>query len=606
MDAIPVPDPAADLIRTFLATVYGPERDFEAHFGCYSSEALLLVGPRVFRRRQLTAAEYAERLDETARILDQAAAGQDSRGFDLVAAHEARVGEQEASVRVTLAGRATGREFPAVFVFRDDGLMGAAVLEREDLPEPAVALALVCAEFAELPPPEGPADLFLNGLELSFSRVFATEPVALRYLPEARFSCARCGESCRIGKWDVRVSEATRVAVEAMPWDRLWPDLPAGGHFRAHGALAGSPLAEPFTFARKQDGVTCVFHDAGVGCVIHSVVGRAPVPVCQKFPYMFTLTPDGVDVWTSFHCHAALYGTGTPLAEREADIRSRFRVGRRHVWQTGDAPPLGYQGRPVAWDTYRAIEQALLDLLDPVDERPLEPRLHAGDTFLLRLADLDPGTEITRELVGQFGAAREAAPGQESVRAGSEDDLAVDLLCLLIGWPLPADEQSAFLDGRFQTLYAALADTPFEWKPPARLVATYLRRCLFHKIFLRDGGILFSWRYVLLTWATLRLYTRLLAYLEAETARERGVAAAALPRAPLGAAGSAIPGLELPTIPDGVSERSRLVPHVQKAIMDLEMLVVHYHDLFSRAFLAAEGERRRLLARETGAALIWG
>lgn len=607
-----VPEPAVDLIRRFLSSIYGPKRDFAEHLACFSPEALVLIGPRVFRRHQVPQDVYIQTMNESADILDVFAPRQNGTRvptFDLVSADEAVADPDGAAVKAMLTERATGRTFPALFVFDDEGLLGAAVLERDDLPDVPTARALVAAEHAQVPPLGGPNDLYLSGLELSYARVFATEAAPLNYLPEARFTCQMCGESCRIGKWDVRLSDAARTAIEAMPWERLRPeDLAGAPMFRTLDTPDPTPFGQLNGFGLKEDQETCVFFDSQDGCILHHAVGRAVVPICHKFPFMFTRTPEGVDVWTSFQCHAALYGLGQPLAEREADIRSRLWANRYHVWRVKEEVFLKSPAQPVAWEAYRAIERILLDILDPDDGTPLEPRLQLGENFVRALdagfLHEGFGPDVVRRL---FDQTRERAiAGRE--RRGSEDDLVVEFFCLLLSWRMSPEEQAEFFGGGFGALYASLVNQPFDWNPPVRLVAQFLRHSLFHKMFLQTAGIFFTWRYVLLTWAALRLYVRYLSYLESQTLQ--GGTVKAVPRARPGAAGALAPVLELPTLPaevaSGPDGRHAQLAHFQKAIMDLDMLVVHFPALFSSAFVERDAQRERLLGPAIGSAMIWG
>ncbi|MBM3270568.1 MAG: hypothetical protein FJZ01_23280 [Candidatus Sericytochromatia bacterium] len=601
-----VPEPAVDLIKRYLATVYGSERDFPEHLACYAPEALVLVGPRVFKRQQLPLDVYTQTMSETADILDLFGPKQGGLRvptLEFESADEAVASDDVAVVKATLRDRAADRTFPALFVFNDEGLLGAAVLEQAEMPDPAVAEAIVCAEHAQVPPLGGPHDLHLSGLELSYARVFAADGEEINYLPEARFSCQRCGESCRVGKWEIRVSDATRMAVEAMPWDRLRPGLRDDRElFRTLDSKDPTPFGLTDGLATRPGGEMCAFFDEADGCLIHHAVGRAVVPSCHKFPYMFTRTPDGVDVWTSFQCHAAIYGLGQPLAEREPDIRSRLWANRYHTWRVKEEVFLKSPAQPITWDTYRVVERALLDILDPADETPLEPRLQLGENFVraLEAGFLHEGfgPDVVRRILDE--TKDKPVAGRE--RRGSEDDLVVELFCLMASWDLPPEQQEAFLGGEFGALYASLLNQPLDWQPPVRLVAQFLRHCLFHKIFLQTTGIVFTWRYVLLSWAALRLYTRYLAFLESRAAHSGRV----LTLARVGHPGATMPALELPTLPAGASAAHPLAAHIQKAIMDLDTLAVHYPDLFAGAFIERDRERERLIGPAVGSALIWG
>ena len=609
-----VPEQAVDLIKKYLVSVYGPERDFADHLSCYAPEALVLVGPRVFERQQLPLDVYIPTMRESSDILDIFAPRQNGTRvptLEFMAADEAEADENVAAVKATLHDRATGRTFPALFVFNDEGLLGAAVLERAELPDVYTAQAIVAAEHAQVPPLGGPNDLYLSGLELSFARVFTSDPAPLNYLPEARFSCEMCGESCRIGKWDVRVSDTARKAIEVMPWDRLRPGAFEDREmFRVLESQDPTPFGHQHGFALQDDQETCGFFDKKDGCLIHHAVGRAVVPICHKFPFLFTRTPDGVDAWTSFQCHAALYGLGQPLSEREPDIRSRLWANRYHVWRVKDEVFLKSPAQPIAWETYRAVENALLAILAVDDETPLEPRLQLGENFVRAVDSGFLHERIGPEVIERILAETKAKPVAGRERRGSEDDLVVEFFCLLISWQMTPEEQVEFFSGGFGTLYASLVNQPLDWDPPVKLMNQFLRHCLFHKMFLQTAGIFFTWRYILLTWAVLRLYVRYLVYLESKALHVSGGGVATIARARVGAAGTTTPVLELPTLPQpvigGEFGKNPHLPHIQKALMDLDMLVVHFPDLFSSAFVERDAQRERLLGPAIGSAMIWG
>ena len=582
---------AEDLVRRHLASGYGPGRDRREHLESYSPAALVLVGGELVRRTELDPAAYAEgpeldfeagpRLAGYAFDLDSVGAYAHDRGFW--------------ALECVLAERSTGLSCRGLFAGDSGGILGGGVLEGAELPEPARAVGIALAELGRARKQGG--QRFASGLELSFARVFEPVDLPLRYLPESSFSCQGCGECCHPGKWGISLSGPLRHALADLPFAQIWPDrLPRAPEFEQREGGKGRGR-----LAAAADGY-CAFHDTQAGCLLHGTLGQQPVPACHTYPFFFTRTPDGLDVWTSFACHSALYGLGLPFAHREADIRSRYWSDpadqRLMVVEVSERLFLGSGEQPISWEVYRAIEGQLLELLEPGSSVPLRERLEAGERAMQGLSrqyrpDLGPA-EVASALAGEI--ERPVA----SQASGGEDDLALEVLCLFLVTRLPAEELPAFLGGGFAALAGELVRNPGDLAGPPDLIARYLRRCLFHKMFLAEAGALFTWRYVLLSYATLRLYTRHLALREAATGRGE--------RAPIGSPGWGEIGsalLVLPTVPAAVPETPGLAV-LQKGIQDLESFVIHSAELFKASFVRRDGQRDRLVAPGVARSLIWG
>jgi Fe-S-cluster containining protein len=578
-----VPAPALALLDQFFVSLYGPEPDAGAHLACYSSRALVLLGDRVERRAMVDDAEFARA------ISDVRALHPDGPEFELRGVRGGRVAEDIATVFLDLRDRTCDRAFHAYAAFDDEGLLGACVCERgatEDA-DPQLVLALIAAEFAQIPPALGP-DVCRSGLELSYERVFGAadlkgaHDLPLRWLPEARFACAMCGESCRASKWRNTVSDAARQALEAMPWRHLQPRL-------AGKALTTLPEGAPegawrgdVELAVGHDG-WCAFYDPQLGCAVHSVLGRQPLTSCHQFPFSFTRTPDGVDVWATYHCHAALYGLGGGFAEREADIRSRLWAGRIAPRAVGHSVPLTGDrgGFGVSWDVYRAIEAELLDWLDPALSEPLEPRLQAAEGFMAGLCEAPPETA---ESVRDRAQVQREAPRLSRPPSQRGDPLVEGLTVGMFRRYPPLSGAHALPDDGLSFLVGSFGAP--DWHAPTGMVARYLRHCLFHKHFLQAEGIRFTWRMVLLSHAIVRTY----AWAQARLAAEGYMRVA-----PLAAAVAALPEGANPAL-----------PFYQKAIQDLDRLVLHGGSNFASFLKKYPAELSRLLGPQIVPALIWG
>ena len=133
------------------------------------------------------------------------------------------------------------------------------------------------------------------------------------------------------------------------------------------------------TFARNAAG-SCVFLTSDARCSIHRHLGAAAKPqVCREFPYHFVETPDGVAVGVSFACTAVRAHRGAPLAAQRDEIESVL-AGSTRVEHLPE--PLTLIGSvDIAWNDYRPIEAALLELLAS-QAVPLPVALLAGSALL--------------------------------------------------------------------------------------------------------------------------------------------------------------------------------------------------------------------------------
>lgn len=571
-----VPAPIAELLACYLDTLYR-DKNYAAHLQLYSPAALVIVGPKAFRYEQLErlpAESYVDAIAETAAILDvlgPRANGMRTPTFSLVEAIACCVGESGAGVLARIHEASQDFTFHAGFAIDDSGIVGATVLPDGQLPDLPRLQAMCAAEFAQLPPVGSPDDLYLNGLELAYDRHFVSATQPLRYLPEAQYSCQRCGASCQISRWGVRVTDAARMAIEAMPWTELAPEL-GDDLFHEVELAEPDPFDNRFSPNSREDG-WCVFYDEKVGCKIHAAVGRQPVPVCAKFPLLFTRTPDALEVWTSFHCHAALLNMGTPLAHKEAAMREAIWANRYYVGRIGEQVFLSRPEQPVPWPVYRRIEEAMLGALDQAapdgGARAVYDKMAWCAALLAELDRSFPeGREGDHAWVDGAISRVDSRKVASAESMGVEHDLATEWFCLLLTYRMPQERIATFLSGEFAALYASLMAGPFAFEPPADLLKRYMRHLIFHKMFLQEGGIVFSFNAAALALATLRLMARKLGH-----DRHKGEADLSI---------------------------------LQHAIQDMELMLVHAQAFYTPAFLHHRANYPRLCSTEISSALIHG
>ena len=190
------------------------------------------------------------------------------------------------------------------------------------------------------------------------------------------FTCQQSGACCR-SDWLIGVDDASHARLRDVPWERHGVALDGG---RAFVPLPFPlPGGERLTFARRPDGA-CVFLTADARCGIHRQLGAGVKPqVCREFPYHFVQTPDGVAVGVSFACTAVRAHHGAPLSDQRDDVRAVL-AGSTRVEQLPERLML-YGSIELAWDEYRPIEAALLELLAP-GRAPLPVALLAGSALV--------------------------------------------------------------------------------------------------------------------------------------------------------------------------------------------------------------------------------
>src|SRR5919108_4716569 len=190
------------------------------------------------------------------------------------------------------------------------------------------------------------------------------------------FTCQNSGACCR-SDWLIGVDAAAHARLRDVDFSAHDGALPGAGAFVP--LPFPLPSGERVTFARRPDGA-CVFLTADRRCGVHRHRGAAAKPqVCREFPYHFVETPDGVAVGVSFACTAVRGHHGAGLAAQQDEIRAVLADSAR-VERLPE--PLTLFGTiDIAWEAYRPIEIALLDLLGN-RRHPLPVALLAGSALV--------------------------------------------------------------------------------------------------------------------------------------------------------------------------------------------------------------------------------
>lgn len=284
------------------------------------------------------------------------------------------------------------------------------------------------------------------GLDASYFRHFWRPEVRLDTLPGARFSCHMSAACCK-HDYDIALPPAAQILIDAIPWERFQP------------SLKGTQLAvrTDGQLELKKNNETCRFLGENRQCLIHGTLGHQPFGPCAVFPFAFAQTPEGIAVSASFICGSVRNRLGTPLAERQEDLRERLYLAP--VRQ-----PSGFRlapGMTVSWEVFRDVEAALREVLGQ-DELPLYQRLYVGNRLLDALRRGEPDNlnawlaEPPGELTDEFRA---------TLRVFIGNILAWDRLALR---RLPAEAQADLRHDR-------LRDAP--------LVTAMLQNLLFCKVY---------------------------------------------------------------------------------------------------------------------------
>lgn len=407
-----VSDPVAAVSR-WLAAYEGA--DWGTLWDGHAPDALLPIGPQILPQRQIPRATYVQ-------VLESLVAAQADRAVPAFAVEDLQ--------RVDLP---TGRTVLARLHERHDGQPCVAAFQLDeadrilaitvDPPTTARLAVAAAADLAQWPRPTSRAESFRTALDHAYSRRHRGLRRSLRSLPEARFTCQGIGDCCKVGIWNIAVSDNQRL-----PLDML-TQAAGGTAFSLHEAAAPATFADPTAGDERHRLATGTWPDchqqtSDGRCEIHAAVGWQPIPICQLYPISPVPTPDGFDLTAAFSCLTVCRNQGAPLQEQEAALQAR-------IWpfqfRLAEVPPelalVSGNSETIPWPTYREWESKLLDVLTRTDADGL-PDLRAGNRFLAKQVGPAVPTQglDVEALFGQL--IRPGSPEQEAAWLGGSSALA--------------------------------------------------------------------------------------------------------------------------------------------------------------------------------------
>ncbi|TNF32255.1 MAG: YkgJ family cysteine cluster protein [Deltaproteobacteria bacterium] len=376
-----------------------------------------------------------------------------------------------------------------------------------DGPQPLAALA---ERLGGEPEPIAKAVAFfarLHLLDTDEARALAADAVALdeieRAAPasvpllvreDARFTCTMCGSCC--GGHNVGpVFEDILDGLAPHAADLEAATRTAKGLFFTMGAHPEAP--DQAQVLCHQTRGSCIFLMDDRRCRIHADLGGDKKPrACRIFPYELVATPRGVAVTIQRECRGFLEArSGKRLVDDTAALREVIALAPRlsAVRRIISLAP----GRPLSWDDYQALEDALHEA---VDRRPDDAcgALSAARDVLVAALGEDPGARPPRTDVPALSADLDAlvAGLLERVEA------------MRGAVPPPSDEvwvRAEALDHLRDALTNLRADLPRAVAPLARpdqreLFAEHLHHGLMSKALAMAPTVLAGWARLSFGW----------------------------------------------------------------------------------------------------------
>jgi hypothetical protein len=314
--------------------------------------------------------------------------------------------------------------------------------------------------------------LHLTALHHSFARRRIGLPLPIRALPEQRFTCQGRGDCCRVGKWQVTLSDNEWLAAENLLTTLQLPPLTAREAVTPPGFP--SPAAMDLRHVLAPDPTTgaCVELDGHHRCRLHGQMGWQPIAVCQTYPMFGLVTPDGIDVTAYFTCETVCANQGERLQDQALDLRQRFWPLQHQLRRLPDRLPLA-NGRAMtmAWPDYRDVEARLLTLLASLPEQG-PGALAAGSRYLAERLD-----------------------GYNATTVWTLDQV-FDVL--LNPRPAGQDWLGGWMGGRYVEAWQAIRQSPVAFASDGDVISRYLRSVLFRKPGLPEGGVGHAWGVTLL------------------------------------------------------------------------------------------------------------
>ncbi|MHB1161972.1 MAG: YkgJ family cysteine cluster protein [Chloroflexota bacterium] len=205
----------------------------------------------------------------------------------------------------------------------------------------------------------------------------------LEISPEVCFTCQQCGDCCRGMAVSLLPEEKERL--EEVDWGGVSSRLAGKPLFVETPGL--SPDSPPRFHLAKLE-ADCIFLEGDGRCLIHRQLGYDAKPlVCRLFPLALVESPDETVVSASFACRAVAAGAGTPLAQREDEIRSLLADPLWDGARANGARMSGLVSVPdrivltadIGLDSwsYEALERAIIEILEE-DSHTMAVRLLAA------------------------------------------------------------------------------------------------------------------------------------------------------------------------------------------------------------------------------------
>jgi hypothetical protein len=452
---------ALDLVVTWLQAVEAD--DWQTVWECHAPDSLILaahqviprqvVPPDVFAQCQRTITEH-QPLDARLRFR--------GRRAELVPLPETAV------VMVDLTEGRSGRACRAAFVVGRTGITGIVA----DPASPEAAAVEAAADLAQVPGALDWSMMHLSALHHSFARRCVGLPLPVRALPDQRFTCQGRGECCRVGKWQVPVSDNERLAADDLLTKLHLPALTLREPAETPGFP--SPAAMDLRHFLAPDPATgaCGLLDEDRHCRLHGRLGWQPIPVCQTYPVFGIATPDSLDVTAYYSCQTVCENTGERLQDQAPALQQRFWPLQNRLRRIPAHLPMA-NGLPVtmAWEDYRDIETRLL--------------AHLADLPAAGAAALADGSAYLADIL----------EGYSSSAAWS---VAATLMVLLKPLPPGGDWKGGWLGGAYQEAWQAVDRSDVRYVSDGEMVSRFLRSVLFRKPGLPEAGVGHAWGVTLL------------------------------------------------------------------------------------------------------------
>ncbi len=449
---------ATTTVSRWLAAYHAA--DWQTVWSLLAPDALMMIGPQVLPRQDIPLAKYVEVLDSMVAVQqDLPVPHFDVETMQAVAAADGTV------VLVRARERHDGITSMLAFVVGPDGLVQGMTV---DPPTAERAAILAAADLAQMPRPTTREEAFRTGLDHAYARRHRGVQRPMRSLPEARFTCQGRGDCCKVGLWNIAVSDNQRLPLTHLA---NLAGIPA---FKLDKPVEAPVFAEPKAADERHRMATgewpdCHQMSSDGNCNLHGALGWQPVSVCQLYPIHPIPTPDGYDVTASYSCLTVCLNQGQTLDEQADNLRGRFWPFQFRLAEIPDVLSLAMGQDPtIPWTVYREWEGELLESLWRRDAHGIP--------------DLNVGSQILVDKAGK-GLSRTGFAFNDLVQRITKLEKPTD------GW------QGGWLGGGYDVAWQTIRTLPITYADDGDLVARFLRAQLFRKHGLVEGetGIAFPW-----------------------------------------------------------------------------------------------------------------